>query len=489
MQPPAPPTTTAVATTQRRKYVAIETWGCQMNVQDSENMLAALSAEYTPTQDLARCDLIILNTCHIREKSYHKVMSRLGKLRVMQQQTGDLRVVVAGCVAQAEARRLAALQGIDVVVGPGRLMELPQLLEQARQTASTQIALGFPATKIKAPFAQEPQQSREATEQAELTDNLNHYVSAQPHHGKNPVSRFLTIQKGCNNYCTFCVVPHTRGHEISYHPDKVLAGIKRHLAMGAREICLLGQNVNSYGLDLVRDGELAPSAAGPFCDLLTRICQLDAPFRLRFTTSNPHDLSPHLAQLFSQFDRLGRYYHLPVQSGSDHILAAMKRKVTRAQYLQKVAWLRGNVPDMALSTDIIVGFPGETEQDFEDTCSLLTEVNFSFIYAFAYSPRNKTPASRFNHQVPEKIKKQRLKRLFALQHRLTLAWHEQERGKLRDVLVLYESRKEPGSFYGRTQHYCLVKVLYPAHAPSPVGQTLRVKITQASLTCLEGEPA
>lgn len=481
MQPLAP-----TAGARRRKYVAIETWGCQMNVQDSENMLAALSAEYTPTQNLDKCDLIILNTCHIREKSYHKVMSRLGKLRVKQQQADDLRVVVAGCVAQAEARRLAALQGIDVVVGPGRLMELPQLLKQARQTNSTQIALGFPAAKIKAPFAQEPDQSSQSTKPEQLTDNIHHYVSAQAHHGKNPISRFLTIQKGCDNYCTFCVVPHTRGHEISYHPDKVMAGIERHLAMGAREICLLGQNVNSYGSDLVRDGELAPTAAGPFCDLLTRICQLDAPFRLRFTTSNPHDLSPHLANLFSQFHRLGRYYHLPVQSGSDRILAAMKRKVTRAQYLEKVSWLRSNVPDMTISTDIIVGFPGETEQDFEDTCSLLTEVNFSFIYAFGYSPRNKTPASRFNHQVPENVKKQRLGRLFELQHQLTLAGHEQELGELRDVLVLYESSKEPGSFYGRTEHYRLVKVLYPAHAPSPVGQTLRIKITQASLTCLEG---
>ena len=475
------------------KYVAIETWGCQMNIQDSENMLAVLGDEYTITTHIDDCDLVILNTCHIREKSYHKVMSRLGHLRIIQQQSGRLRVVVAGCVAQAEAKMLSRLQGVDVVVGPGRILELPQLLKQASLTQTTQIAVGFPSSTIKAPFAEtsvssSPQPSPAAAEHPPpVTDKLAHYASPTVHHGKNPVSRFLTIQKGCDNYCTFCVVPHTRGHEISYPPDKIIAGVKRHLAMGAREICLLGQNVNSYGSDLVRQGDLTPSAAGAFCDLLTQICELKEEFRLRFTTSNPHDFTAELAALFSRYSRLGRYYHLPVQSGSDKILAAMKRKVTRRDYLAKVALLKQSGADMAISTDIIVGFPGETEQDFEDTCSLITEVNFSFIYAFAYSPRKKTPASRFTHQIPEAIKKQRLNLLFEIQNQITLRQHEQELNQIRQVLVLYESKKQPGAYYGRTQHYRLVKITQTPNAPSLTGQTLPVKITRAALTCLEGE--
>lgn len=462
-----------------QKYVAVETWGCQMNVIDSENMLAVLSPEYKFTEDVDQCDLIILNTCHIREKAYHKVITRLGSLRVLQKKT-RLRVVVAGCVAQAEGKMLSALGGIDVVVGPGRLVELPQLLRKAAGTSQTQLALGFPSSTIKAPFRSP------SPKKTSPTDNLEHYASRHVHHGKNPVSRFLTIQKGCDNFCTFCVVPHTRGKEISYPPQKVMAGIRRYLALGAKEICLLGQNVNSYGLDLVRAGDLSASEHGPFYDLLSQICQMDENFRLRFTTSNPHDLSRGVAQLFSQHSRLGRYYHLPVQSGSDDILRAMKRKVTRSEYLDKVSLLKESGDDMAISTDIIVGFPGETEADFEATCELVRKVRFSFIYAFAYSPRKKTPASRFADQIPEELKKKRLHTLFDIQQKITLAHHQQEVGQYREVLMLYESKKEKDAYYGRTEHFRLVKVRQKPGEPSLAGQTIGVKIHKASLVCLEG---
>ena len=244
--------------------------------------------------------------------------------------------------------------------------------------------------------------------------------------------------------------------------------------------------MNSYGLDLLKTGKIEASQGGPFYDLLTKILEIDRSFRLRFTTSNPHDLSYEVACLYSRFsEKLGRYYHLPVQSGSTRILEAMKRKVSRQEYEQKVKWLREAGDDMALSTDIIVGFPDETEEDFEATYDLVRQVRFSFIYAFAYSPRKKTPASRFSHQVPEKIKKQRLARLLELQNKITLEHHQNEVGQTRKVLVLYESKKEPHSYYGRTEHFRLVKIRTSREDPSLVGKLLTVRIHKASLICLE----
>ena len=468
-------------TSGQKKTMTIETWGCQMNIQDSESMLAVLSDEYSTTDDLTNCDLVILNTCHIREKSTHKVMSRLGHLRILKQQSPRLQVAVAGCVAQAEAKKLSSVDGVDVVVGPGRISEISGLLKQAKLTGSTQVALGFPSEIIKAPF----QKKSSSLDETSGRDHIEQYASSTVHHGKNPISRFLTIQKGCDNYCTFCIVPHTRGKEISYPPHKVIAGVQRYLDMGAREICLLGQNVNSYGADLVREG-WPVSEEGAFCDLLRSICKIPRNFRVRFTTSNPHDLTSAMGRVFAQNPKLGRYYHLPVQSGSDAILARMKRKVTRSEYLTQVAMLRAQIPDMALSTDIIVGFPGETEQDFEDTCSLIEEVGFSFIYAFAYSPRKKTPASRMPDQIPESLKKHRLQTLFKIQNKITQQSHHQEVGQIREILVLYESQKQPHSFYGRTQQFRLVKITVPPHETSPVGEFVWVQITKASLTCLEG---
>ena len=253
---------------------------------------------------------------------------------------------------------------------------------------------------------------------------------------------------------------------------------------GARELTVLGQNVNSYGADLAEAGVLPSGGDGPFVDLLAAVARLPGLERLRFTTSNPQSFTRALADLFRSEPKLGRYLHLPVQSGNDRILARMKRKVTVAEYRERIAWLRAAVPDVAISTDLIVGFPGETEAEFEDTLSLVEEVDFSFAYTFKYSPRKNTPAARYEEQLPEAVKEDRLARLNALQDRLTIRHNLAEIGQIRPVLFHYESAKAPGFYYGRTEHFRLVRV---AANRDLVGQVLPVHIYQGNKTALLGE--
>jgi tRNA-2-methylthio-N6-dimethylallyladenosine synthase len=439
------------------KKVHIETWGCQMNAADSETMLAMLAERnYSLTENVDEADLVLLNTCHIREKARHKVLSRLGVLKELKAQKPGMTIAVSGCVAQAEGQKLLkAAPQIDVLFGPGKINELPSLLEERSRTGKAALAIGF---------KREHEEPKPIKAPPTLT-------------GKREISRFVNIQQGCNNYCTFCVVPYTRGREVSRPPQDIVAEVKAMVAGGAKEITLLGQNVNSYGNDLTDSDNL-------FVKLLSEAARVEGLDRLRFTTSNPHDLSKDLADLFRSEPKLGRYMHLPVQSGSDTILDRMKRKVTRAEYLERVSWLRAAVPDMALSTDLIVGFPGETEADFQNTLDLVAEVRFSFIFSFKYSPRKHTPAARYLDQVPEDVKDERLKRLNALQEQITIAQNEAEIGHVRPVLFLYESRKHPGQFYGRTEHFRLVRVEAPS---SLVGETRDVLITQANKIALLGE--
>jgi tRNA-2-methylthio-N6-dimethylallyladenosine synthase len=457
------------------KKLHVETWGCQMNVADSETMIASLSGQYTMTNEAADADLIILNTCHIREKARHKVVSRLGVLKSFKIKNPSLIIAVAGCTAQAEGRKLieSSKGAIDILLGPGRISELPKLLKDFESKKQEKIiATGFPSQ-----LRQEYQTSNLPTD-----DNLLYYESIN---GRNEVSRYLNIQQGCNNYCTFCVVPYTRGGEVSRHPDLIVKQAQTFVAKGAKEIVLLGQNVNSYGLDLVENKSLPKSTTGAFVDLLSRVStEVSGLVSLRFTTSNPHDFTLPLAQLFSSHKVLGKYIHLPVQSGSDNILSLMKRKVTREQYLKKISWLRESVADMAISTDIIVGFPGESESDFEQTLSLVEDCSFAFAYAFKYSPRPKTPAARMKNRVADAVASTRLAKLNQVLNDLTIKANHKEIGSKRAVLFMYESRKEPGFYYGRTEHFRLVKV---KSKESLVGKHLRVTITAANKTALSGE--
>jgi tRNA-2-methylthio-N6-dimethylallyladenosine synthase len=451
--------------------IHIETWGCQMNVADSEKMLSLMASEnYSRAIDANDADLIILNTCHIREKARHKVVSRLGRLKELKELNPGLTIAVTGCVAQAEGKSLiASVPMIDVIVGPGKIDDLPALVAKHKATGERDFALGFRKAEADHNHLQV-----ELPAAAQVLPSLD---------GKNEVSRYINIQQGCDNFCTFCVVPFTRGREVSESPDSLVEKVRAYAAQGITEIMLLGQNVNSYGLDLVRDGKLALTDRGPFADLLARVCAIPELNRVRFTTSNPHDFTKHLAELFGTEPKMGRYIHLPVQSGSDRLLQEMKRKVTVAEYWERVQWLRAAVPDIAISTDLIVGFPGETEEDFAGTYELVKELRYSFIFAFKYSPRKGTAAARFRDQVEEATMSQRLARLNTLQDKITLELNEAEVGQDREVLFLYESKRDPGIFYGRTPHFRLVRA---ASKHDIVGKTRLVRIETFNKTALTG---
>lgn len=266
-------------------------------------------------------------------------------------------------------------------------------------------------------------------------------------------------------------------------PQAIYNQAKAFVDAGAKEVTLLGQNVNSYGLDLVKSGKLKASKEGPFADLLRLVASVPGLESLRFTTSNPHDFTKPLAELFREHSVLGKYLHLPVQSGSNRVLDLMKRKVTREEFLERVSWLKDACPDISLSTDLIVGFPGETDEDFEETLSLVAEVRFSFAYAFKYSPRKHTPAARYKTQVPEEVKTERLRRLNELLDKITIEENQKELGKKRKVLFLYESKKEKGMYYGRSEQFKLVKV---PSGRNLIGEHLEVEITKATKTALEG---
>ena len=458
--------------------VYVETWGCQMNVADSEDMVNLLEKQgYKLTTKIENANLIILNTCHIREKARHKVLSRLGVLKTLKLSETAPTIAVTGCVAQAEGRKLLAKNPlINILLGPGKISELPALINEHKKTKKQVFALGFkrksPPQELQNPQSEEPK----------LVEDLATSSTVEAM-GRTPVSRFLTIQRGCDNFCTFCVVPRTRGKEVSESAEKIYQQAKTLVQSGVLEVTLLGQNVNSYGQDLLSDEEKKQRDTYPFVDLLKKVASVEGLKRLRFTTSNPHDLSRPLAALFGEEPKLGTYFHLPLQSGSNNILEKMRRKVTIEEYYERVGWLRQAVPEIALSTDLIVGFPGESEEDFERTIEAVKKIRFSFIYAFKYSPRQSTAAARFFEQVPEEVKSKRLAKLNKIQDEITLDLNRKEHGKKRTVLFLYESKKETGIYYGRSEHFKLVRV---SSQQNLISQIKEVIITNSNKIALEG---
>ena len=305
--------------------------------------------------------------------------------------------------------------------------------------------------------------------------------------GKNDISRYIDIVQGCENFCSYCIVPYTRGPVCSKKPDVIFQEARALCAAGAREITLLGQNVNSYGLDLVKKNQLPPpSSSGetPFIRLLKELMEIPDLLQIRFTTSNPFDFTQSLADLFKTHPKMGRYIHLPLQSGSDSILTAMNRKITANEYLERISWLRSAVPDIGISTDFIVGFPGETDADFEATYKLVQDVKFSFVYSFKYSIRSGTPAATFEGQISEDLKERRLALLNKLQDTITMNQQQAEIGAVRTVLFHYESPKVRGAYYGRTEHFRLVRVTSEENL---VGKSLPVKIVDGNKTALIGK--
>jgi tRNA-2-methylthio-N6-dimethylallyladenosine synthase len=418
------------------KKLHIKTYGCQMNVYDSERMAGLLARHgYTHVADPALADLVILNTCHIREKAAEKVYSELGRLRVMRDERralgeGDVRLVVAGCVAQAEGgAMLERAPFVDIVVGPQTYHRLPELLARRERETGGQLDTDFP---VESKFDLLPE-------------------CAEP----SPISAFLTIQEGCDKFCTFCVVPYTRGAEESRPVAAILAEARRLVARGAREITLLGQNVNAY------HGPGPDGRSWSLARLIRALAEIDGLWRLRYTTSHPRDMDADLIAAQGEVPALMPFLHLPVQSGSDRVLQAMNRGYTRADFLRIVDRLREVRPDIALSSDFITGFPGETDADFDATMDLVERVGFAQAFSFKYSPRPGTPGAVMPHQVSETVRAQRLARLQALLEAQAADFNTRSPGLTLPVLFERPGR-HPGQLVGRTPYLQAVHVEAPA---------------------------
>jgi tRNA-2-methylthio-N6-dimethylallyladenosine synthase len=441
--------------TDTRK-VHIRTFGCQMNVYDSERIAELLSPlGFAETADAEDADVVVLNTCHIREKAAEKVYSDLGRLRELKERRRaagrDTVVAVAGCVAQAEGEEIVRREpGVDVVVGPQSYHELGNLLARARAERRPVVDTAFPEADK---FAALPARAAAA----------------------GPPTAFLTVQEGCDKFCTFCVVPYTRGAEYSRAVAEVEAEARRLAGRGVREITLLGQNVNAYH-GLGPDGR-----AWSLAELIARLARIDGIERLRYTTSHPRDLGDDLIAAHRDQPKLMPYLHLPFQAGSDRVLAAMNRKHTRADYLALVARIRAARPDIALSTDVIVGFPGETEEELADTLAVLDEVAFAQAYAFKYSPRPGTPASGLE-QIPEEVKDSRLQRVLAAVERSQTAFNSSCVGAMLPVLLERPGR-HPGQLVGRSPYMQSVHV---TAEPSLCGHVVEVEIAAAGANSLSG---
>ncbi len=453
-EPGAPPAPAA-------KSFYLKTFGCQMNVYDSERMMEALAGEgYSETQTLESADLVILNTCHIREKAAEKVYSDLGRIRDIKHARGRegkaTVVAVTGCVAQAEGNEIVRRQpAVDLVIGPQSYHRLPEMLGRVSG-------------------------SKTAIVETEFSENAKFESIASPRRAGTP-SAFLTVQEGCDKFCTFCVVPYTRGQEFSRPVAGIVAEAQKLVAAGASEFTLLGQNVNAYhGVD-------SNGAPVSLAGLVHALANVDGVKRLRYMTSHPRDMDDDLIAAHRDLPALMPYLHLPIQSGSDSILAAMNRKHTAAEYIALIARVRAARPGIALSSDFIVGFPGESDADFAATLDLVREVTFAQSFSFKYSPRPGTPAADREDQVPEAVKDERLQRLQTVLEDQQLAFNAASVGQTMPVLFERAGR-EPGTLVGRTPYLQLIHADGPA---SLVGQILPVTVTgyrQMSLTGVTSAP-
>jgi tRNA-2-methylthio-N6-dimethylallyladenosine synthase len=437
------------------RKVFIKTYGCQMNVYDSERMTDVLSAEgFAATGTADDADLVILNTCHIREKAAEKVYSDIGRMREIKEaraETGQTTLIaVAGCVAQAEGEEIVRrAPAVDMVFGPQSYHRLPELLKQAETQALGRSGLQPHGQGLRRQPSRVIATDFEADEKFEVMP-----AATRAQTKARGVTAFLTVQEGCDKFCTFCVVPYTRGSEISRPVAQIVAEAERLADAGVREVTLLGQNVNAY------HGEAPGGTTWSLAQLLYRLAEIPGLDRLRYTTSHPLDMDDDLIAAHGVLPQLMPYLHLPVQSGSDRILAAMNRRHTRDDYMRLIDRIKTARPDIALSGDFIVGFPGETDADFEATMSLVAEVGYAACFSFKYSPRPGTPAATSPHHLDEGLKTERLLRLQALINDQTYAFNRSVVGRTMDVLV--EKRgKRPGQLVGRSPW------LQPVHFDGP----------------------
>jgi tRNA-2-methylthio-N6-dimethylallyladenosine synthase len=447
---------------KRLRKVFVKSYGCQMNVYDSDRMTDLLAREgYVGASTPDEADLVILNTCHIREKAAEKVYSELGRVRQLKQQAERagrrMTVAVAGCVAQAEGEEIVRRAPVvDLVVGPQNYHRLPALLAETER-GSKVVDTEFP-----------------------IEDKFDHLAPATAAATRaRGVTAFVTVQEGCDKFCTFCVVPYTRGSEVSRPVAKIIEEVERLVAAGVREITLIGQNVNAY------HGAASDGRAATLTDLLYRVADVPGVKRLRYTTSHPRDMEADLIRSHGDLAALMPQLHLPVQSGSDRILAAMNRRHGRADYLAVVERLRAARPDIALTSDFIVGFPGETAEDFRETLRIVEEVGFAGAFSFKYSPRPGTPAATRDDQVDDAEKAERLARLQECIDGHQAAFNAASVGKTFDVLFEKPGRL-PGQLVGRSPYLQPVNVMA---ASSLVGEIAAVRITGAGPNSLFGELA
>ena len=447
-------------TDTQKKNLFIKTWGCQMNVYDSNRMADILKPfGYETVNEPDHADMIILNTCHIREKATEKVFSEIGRLKAFKdkkKESGeDMILAVAGCVAQAEGKEITdRAPAVDLVFGPQTYHELPEMIANLTGAYGNKrlVNTDFP-TENKFDFLPE--------------ENSNQGPAA-----------FLSIQEGCDKFCTFCVVPYTRGAEFSRPVSMIVEEAKRMVANGTKEIHLLGQNVNAY------HGEGSDGKEWGLGRLIRAVADVDGVERIRYTTSHPRDVDDELIEAHRDVPEIMPYLHLPVQSGSDRILKAMNRKHTRDEYKRVVERLRGAQPDLVFSCDFIVGFPGETDQDFEDTLDLVRDINYAQAYSFKYSPRPGTPAANMQSLVPEKVKAERLQRLQDLLNEQQLAFNQSVKGQILPVLFESQGKKDKSQIIGRSPYMQSVHVI---GNPRLIGEIINVKITGAFANSLAGE--
>ena len=435
------------------KKVFIKTHGCQMNEYDSSKMLDLLSEkeEFTSTDTPEDADLLVLNTCSIREKAQERVFHQIGRWKKLKDKNPNLKIAIGGCVASQEGKKLSQrAPAVDIVFGPQTLHRLPNLYKEASDTEKKQLDISFP--KI------------------EKFDYL-------PQSSSDSVTAFVSIAEGCNKYCSFCVVPHTRGHEVSRPVEDILVEIEGLASRGVREVNLLGQNVNNFKGSF--EGEKKSLAF-----LIEKVSKVNGIDRIRYTTSHPFEFKDDLVDLYKDTPELVSHVHLPVQSGSDRILKLMRRRYSAASYLELISRIRENRPGISFSSDFIVGFPGETDKDFQDTLDIVEKVGFDESFSFIYSPRPNTPAAGMEDNVSKDIKKERLT---ILQHKLNELSSKISRkmvGSLERCLVLGVSKKNPGELQARTENNRVVNFATDANV---VGKFVNLKIVDQLTNSLRGK--
>ena len=449
------------------KKLYLETHGCQMNVHDSEKASFALKgAGYEMTADPLEADLVLLNTCMVREKAARKVYSRIGNLKhkFNRDHKGNLPIFgVMGCVAQAEADRIFERnKDISLVLGTQAIGRLPELVAQIEQGYSRAIDVRLTKTADFFELGADVRQTK--------------------------YSAYITITEGCNKFCSYCIVPFTRGRERSRHVDQIIAEAQQLSQQGYQEVHLLGQNVNSYGLSGRFHGNDVPNAEEltevTFTKLLSRMALESGIPRVKFTTSYPRDFDESVVKVIDEHDSLCEWIHLPAQSGSNRILRAMRRGYTREEYREKIAFIKRAKKDIAITGDIIIGFPGETEEDFNETLSLVAEVEYDGLYLFNYSPRPHTPAATYSDSVPDETKTERLMRLNELQKRIQIRRYNRYLDRIVEVLVEGESVRSANDYFGHTR--CNKVVNFPL-VKGAIGKLINVRITKIKQNSLYGE--